>query len=219
MKKISVFDKNLKEIKNIELNDNVFSIKPNENLIHQVMVSMLSNLRRALANTKTRGEVRGGGKKPWKQKGTGRARHGSTRSPIWSGGGITFGPRSNRNFFKKVNEKMKKRAFCMLLTNKIDNNLLLVVENLTFEKPKTKEILSFIEKAKFESKTSVLFALGAKDENTFKAIRNIPGFKAKVYINVLDLLKYKNVVMTETVIKDINERYGKFDFKNKESKE
>jgi len=216
MKKISVFDKNLKEIKSIELNDSVFSIKSNENLIHQVMVSMLSNLRRALAHTKTKGEVRGGGKKPWKQKGTGRARHGSSRSPIWAGGGVTFGPRSDRNFFKKINDKMKQKALCMILTNKIDNNLLLVVDTLSFKK--TKEVLGFVESTKLENKKSVLFVLENKDENTFKAIRNIDGFKAKIYINVLDLLKYRNIIITETAITSINERYGKLNFKNKEDK-
>jgi len=218
MKKIAVFDKNLKEIKNIELNDNVFSIEPNENLIHQVMVSMMANLRRAIAHTKTRSDVSGGGKKPWKQKGTGRARHGSIRSPLWAGGGITFGPRNNRNFSQKINNKMRQKAFCMLLTNKLNNDLILVVDNLTFDKPKTKDILNFVNNSKFNDKKSVLFVINQKDENVYKAVRNINTFKVKTSINVLDLLKYKNIVVDEASINLINERYSKLDFKNKEEK-
>ena len=149
MKQIAVFDKNLKEVKNIDLSDNVFDIKPNEALIHQVSVSMLSNLRRPLAHTKTRSEVSGGGKKPWRQKGTGRARQGSIRSPLWVGGGITFGPRNVRNFSQKINDKMRQKAFCMLLTNKVDNNLLMVIDNLNFDKPKTKDVLNIIDNSKF----------------------------------------------------------------------
>jgi len=215
MKQIAVFDKNLKEVKNIDLSDNVFDIKPNEALIHQVSVSMLSNLRRPLAHTKTRSEVSGGGKKPWKQKGTGRARQGSIRSPLWVGGGITFGPRNVRNFSQKINDKMRQKAFCMLLTNKVDNNLLMVIDNLNFDKPKTKDILNIIDNSKFKGQKSVLFVVNKKDDNVYKAVRNIEGFKIKTCINVLDLLKYKNVIMDEPTITSINERYSKLNFKNK----
>ncbi|MBP8689056.1 50S ribosomal protein L4 [Patescibacteria group bacterium] len=215
MKQIAVFDKNLKEVKNIDLSDNVFDIKPNEALIHQVSVSMLSNLRRPLAHTKTRSEVSGGGKKPWRQKGTGRARQGSIRSPLWVGGGITFGPRNVRNFSQKINDKMRQKAFCMLLTNKVDNNLLMVIDNLNFDKPKTKDILNIIDNSKFKGQKSVLFVVNKKDDNVYKAVRNIEGFKIKTCINVLDLLKYKNVIMDEPTITSINERYSKLNFKNK----
>ncbi|HOC96197.1 MAG TPA: 50S ribosomal protein L4 [bacterium] len=215
MKQIAVFDKNLKEVKNIDLSDNVFDIKPNEALIHQVSVSMLSNLRRPLAHTKTRSEVSGGGKKPWKQKGTGRARQGSIRSPLWVGGGITFGPRNVRNFSQKINDKMRQKAFCMLLTNKVDNNLLMVIDNLNFDKPKTKDVLNIIDNSKFKGQKSVLFVVNKKDDNVYKAVRNIEGFKIKTCINVLDLLKYKNVIMDEPTITSINERYSKLNFKNK----
>ncbi len=215
MKQIAVFDKNLKEVKNIDLSDNVFDIKPNEALIHQVSVSMLSNLRRPLAHTKTRSEVSGGGKKPWRQKGTGRARQGSIRSPLWVGGGITFGPRNVRNFSQKINDKMRQKAFCMLLTNKVDNNLLMVIDNLNFDKPKTKDVLNIIDNSKFKGQKSVLFVVNKKDDNVYKAVRNIEGFKIKTCINVLDLLKYKNVIMDEPTITSINERYSKLNFKNK----
>jgi len=215
MKQIAVFDKNLKEVKNIDLSDNVFDIKPNEALIHQVSVSMLSNLRRPLAHTKTRSEVSGGGKKPWRQKGTGIARQGSIRSPLWVGGGITFGPINVRNFSQKINDKMRQKAFCMLLTNKVDNNLLMVIDNLNFDKPKTKDVLNIIDNSKFKGQKSVLFVVNKKDDNVYKAVRNIEGFKIKTCINVLDLLKYKNVIMDEPTITSINERYSKLNFKNK----
>lgn len=215
MKQIAVFDKNLKEVKNIDLSDNVFDIKPNESLIHQVSVAMLANLRRPLAHTKTRSEVSGGGKKPWKQKGTGRARQGSIRSPLWVGGGITFGPRNVRNFSQKINDKMRQKAFCMLLTNKVDNNLLMVIDNLNFDKPKTKDVLNIIDNSKFKGQKSILFVVNEKNDNVYKAVRNIEGFKIKTCINVLDLLKYKNVIMDESTIISINERYSKLNFKNK----
>lgn len=212
MKKIAVFDKNLKEVKNVELNDNVFDIQPKETLIHQVVVSMLSNLRRSTAHTKTRSEVRGGGKKPWKQKGTGRARAGSTRSPLWVGGGITFGPRNIINWQKKINKKMRQKAFCMALTNKIDNNLMLVVSDADFGK--TKLVSEFIEKANLAGK-KVLFCLDSKNESVEKAIRNIENVKVTSNINVLDLLKHSNVILTEALLNKINENYSKLNFKNK----
>jgi len=213
MKKIAVFDKNFKEVKNIELQDNVFDIQPRETLIHQVVVSMLSNLRRSTAHTKTKAEVRGGGKKPWKQKGTGRARAGSSRSPLWIGGGITFGPRNLINWQKKINQKMRQKAFCMLLTNKVDNNLLIVLDNMDFEQ-KTKAVNEFISKASLSGK-KVLFCLDTKNEFIEKAIRNIEDVRVTSNVSVLDLLKYNNIVMTESLLNRINGKYSELGFKNK----
>ncbi len=213
MKKIAVFDKNFKEVKNIELNDNVFDIQPKETLIHQVVVSMLSNIRRSTAHTKTKAEVRGGGKKPWKQKGTGRARAGSRRSPLWTGGGITFGPRNLINWQKKINQKMRQKAFCMLLTNKIDNNLLVVLDSMDFDK-KTKAVNEFINKASLLGK-KVLFCLDVKNEDIERSIRNIENVKVTSNVNVLDLLKYNNIILTEALLNRINEKYSQLNFKNK----
>ncbi len=213
MKKIAVFDKNFKEVKNIELKDNVFDIQPKETLIHQVVVSMLSNLRRSTAHTKTRAEVRGGGKKPWKQKGTGKARAGSIRSPLWVGGGVTFGPRNLINWQKKINQKMRQKALCMLLTNKVDNNLLVVLDNMDFEQ-KTKIVSEFINKANLSGK-KVLFCLDSKNESIEKSMRNIENVKVASNLNFLDLLKYNNVVMTENLLNKINDKYSQLNFKNK----
>lgn len=212
MKKIAVLDKNLKEVKSIDLNDNVFDIQPKETLIHQVVVSMLSNLRRSTAHTKTKAEVRGGGKKPWKQKGTGRARAGSRRSPLWIGGGITFGPRNVINWQKKINQKMRQKAFCMVLTNKLDNNLITVVENFDFDK--TKSVNDFINKANFAGKKT-LFCLDTKNEAAERVIRNIENVKVTSNLNVLELLKSTNIVMEEALLNRINEKYSKLNFKNK----
>ena len=120
--KIKVYTQDGKETKELALNPAVFGVAVKESVVHQVMVAQMANSRVAIAHTKTRAEVRGGGRKPWKQKGTGRARHGSTRSPIWVGGGVTFGPRSDRNFSQKVNKKMKTKALFMCLSDKVNNN-------------------------------------------------------------------------------------------------
>ena len=200
MKKIAVFDKNLKEIKNIELNDNVFSIEPNENLIHQVMVSMMANLRRAIAHTKTRSDVSGGGKKPWKQKGTGRARHGSRRSPIWKGGGVTFGPTKERNFKKEINKKMKRKALMMVLSAKAKNDLLLILDKIVLEKNKTKLMAEIIKKL-LNDKSS-LIALPKKEENIIRAANNLPKIQVTETrnLNCLDLLSFKYLIMPKASI-------------------
>jgi len=136
-----VFDQTGKEIKKIGLNPSMFGVEVKESVVHQVMVAQMANFRVAIAHTKTRGEVRGGGKKPWKQKGTGRARHGSIRSPLWVGGGVTFGPRKERNFAQKVNKKMKRKALFMCLTDKVNDNLFFVLDKLNIQQGKTREMV------------------------------------------------------------------------------
>ena len=148
MKKYPVYNINAEKIKEVELNPKIFEVPVKEAVVHQVAVAQMANARKNIAHTKTRGEVRGGGVKPWRQKGTGRARHGSNRSPIWVGGGITFGPTKEKNFVKKVNKKMRRKAIFMCLTDKINNNLLILLDKLDLENGKTKDIIKVIQNLK-----------------------------------------------------------------------
>ena len=172
-----------------------------------------------MAHTKDRSEVRGGGKKPWKQKGTGRARVGSSRSPLWIGGGVTFGPTKNRNFKKKINRKMKQQALCMVLSDRINNNSLVVLDNLDAKEYKTKtinEVFKNIE-AKIlnkengkKSKRSILVVNDGKGEEFKYSVRNLVGIKNVNLenINIVDLLNYQNLVITESAVKKIEALYG-----------
>src|SRR3990167_6007205 len=137
---LPLYNQNAENIGTVELADNVFGLPMNQDLLYQVVTSQMSNKRQVLAHAKGRGEVRGGGKKPWKQKGTGRARHASIRSPIWKGGGVTGGPTKERNFKKKINKKMSRRALFMALSSKAKDNQLLVLDEIRLENPKTKEM-------------------------------------------------------------------------------
>ncbi len=145
MPKIKVYNLEGKEVETMELSDAVFGVTPKVDVLHQVVTGYLSNKRQPLAHTKTKGEVRGGGRKPWKQKGTGRARHGSNRSPIWVGGGITFGPRKERNYLVKINKKVKIGALCMALSDKLNNNGVVIVDKIVIKEPKTKLVYSAVK--------------------------------------------------------------------------
>ena len=146
--KAQVFRQTGEKIKALELNAKIFGVEVKESVVHQVIVAQMANSREAIAHTKLKSEVRGGGKKPWAQKGTGRARHGSSRSPIWVGGGVTFGPRNIRNFSQKINKKMKTKALFMCLSDKVANNLLTVLDDVKIETGKTKEIVGVIKNLK-----------------------------------------------------------------------
>ncbi len=197
----------------IELPAEIFDLKLNKDLVHQVIVSMMSNQRSNIAHTKDRSEVRGGGKKPWKQKGTGRARHGSSRSPIWRGGGITFGPRNDRNYSKKINKKMKTNALLQILSQKNRDGEIIFVDSLSFEKPKAKDakdVLSNLSKVKgFEmllskKKNSALITNTEYNDNNLKSFSNFSNVALEELrkLNPLDLLKYKYLVVinpTESV--------------------
>jgi large subunit ribosomal protein L4 len=183
----------------------------NDDLVHQVVVAQMANSRQAIADTKDRGEVRGGGKKPWKQKGTGRARHGSSRSPIWKGGGVTFGPTSDRNFTKRINKKMKVKALFMVLSEKLREEKILVLDNVKMEKPSTKNMLSSL--SKLSIKTKALLALDKKDDNMIKSVGNISNISliASDSINVVDILKNDMFVVNKEGLKKIEETY-KYEF-------
>jgi large subunit ribosomal protein L4 len=226
--KIKVYSQDGKETKELALNPAVFGVAVKESVVHQVMVAQMANSRVAIAHTKTRAEVRGGGRKPWKQKGTGRARHGSTRSPIWVGGGVTFGPRSDRNFSQKVNKKMKTKALFMCLSDKVNNNLMTMVEGLNLAAGKTKEAVELVKNfkeilnlktkksadKKFDIKNyklSLLVVLSKSDKNIFRAGRNLAGLKVATAdsLNVVDLLKYKNIIISEEALGVIEKTFLK----------
>ena len=208
--KVNVYSQEGKEIGQTLLPKEIFELKMNPDLIHQVMVAQSSNRRKVIAHTKDRSEVRGGGKKPWQQKGTGRARHGSIRSPLWRGGGITFGPTKNRVFKKKINKKMRKKALLMVLSVKAKDNLLILLDGLKIEKPKTKVMAELFLKLPCKGK-STLVALPKLDKNIILATRNIPKIETieTRNLNVLDLLTFKYLIMPKESIKTVKETFLK----------
>ncbi len=215
--KTNVYNKKAEKVSDIELSDKVFGLKVNEALVHQAYVRQISNERQVLAHTKDRSEVRGGGAKPWAQKGTGRARHGSKRSPIWIGGGITFGPRKDRNFSKNINKKMRQQALLMVLSARTEESAIVVMDDVKMDEFKTKtfnEMLSKIEKkvikAEDKVKRSVLVVNDIKDDKIKNSGRNIVGVKVINFdnINIVDLLKYRNLMLTQACVKKLGERYG-----------
>jgi large subunit ribosomal protein L4 len=208
--KITVYNQEGKELGTTLLPKEIFEVPVNPDLLYQVVVSQMANRRKAIAHTKTRGEVRGGGKKPWRQKGTGRARHGSIRSPLWRGGGVVFGPRKERVFKKVIPQKMRQKALFMALSAKAKNNLLVVLDELKINEPKTKIMAKILEKLPLKDK-SALIALPAYDKNAILAARNIPRtqtIQAKD-LNALDLLSFKYLIMPKEAIKVIKETFVK----------
>ncbi len=182
------------------MSDAIFAVKPSPALVHEVIVAARANARHSIANTKTKGEVRGGGKKPWKQKGTGRARQGSTRSPQWVGGGITFGPRSERNFSLKVNKKAKRKALFMTLSDKLTNNAIVVLENIDTTKAKTKVAAATFTKLPL-GKTTLIVA-PASNQSLMRMVRNLPNVKLVTAnsLNLVDILAYRSVVFLKEAI-------------------
>lgn len=207
MPKIDVYSIEGKKVKEIELNEAVFGIEPNEAVVHSVLVNYLANQRQGTQNTKTRSEVRGGGRKPWRQKGTGRARQGSIRAPQWIKGGIALGPKP-RSYYYTVNKKEKQLAIKSMLSSKVLENELVVVDSLDMKEIKTKEMVKALNNLKVEGKT--LMILAEKNENVQKSARNIEGVKTTLVntINVYDLLKYKNLVVTLDTVKKLEEVYA-----------
>ncbi|MCX6781506.1 MAG: 50S ribosomal protein L4 [Candidatus Magasanikbacteria bacterium] len=170
--KIKVYNLEGKESSEMDLDDKIFGVKIKPEVVHEVFVAQMNNSREPWADTKTRGEVRGGGKKPWQQKGTGRARHGSIRSPIWVGGGVTFGPLSTRNYKSKINKNTRRVALKMCLSDKAQSGALWVVENFSFTEPKTKIFASFMKKIPVAQK-SFLILTGESDGQVYRMSRNL----------------------------------------------
>lgn len=204
--KAPVFDKTGKEIKQIVLPKEIFGVAMNKDLVHQVVLAQTANRRQRIAHTKDRSEVRGGGKKPWRQKGTGRARHGSRRSPIWVGGGVTFGPTKNRVFKQKINSAMRKKALLMVLSAKAKDNTVLVLDDFKFEAIKTKVLAKFIEKLPVDGKSGLII-LPEMDKNIILSARNLPkiGTIQGRELNVLDALTFKYLLLPKESIKVIKE--------------
>lgn len=207
MPKIDVYNIEGKKVSNIELADSVFGIEPNEKIVHSVLVNYMANQRQGTSNTKTRAEVAGGGRKPWKQKGTGRARQGSIRAPQWFKGGIALGPKP-RDYSYRVNKKERRLAIRSVLSSKVLENNLVVVDAMNFDAIKTKNMVSALNNLKVEGKT--LIVLPEKNENVQKSARNIEGVKTSLVntINVYDLLKYNKLVLTVDAVKNLEEVYA-----------
>ena len=207
MPKIDVYDIQGKKVSTVELKDEIFGIEPNEAVVHSVLVNFLANQRQGTQSTKTRAEVRGGGRKPWRQKGTGRARQGSIRAPQWIKGGIALGPKP-RSYKYTVNKKEKRLAIKSCLSSKVLEKELVVVDSLPLKEIKTKEMVKALDNLKVEGKTLIL--LPEKNETVQKSARNIEGVKTTLVntINVYDLLKYKNLVITLDTVKKLEEVYA-----------
>ena len=207
MPKIDVYDIEGKKVNDVELNEDIFGIIPNEELVNSVIVNYLANQRQGTQSTKTRAEVRGGGKKPWRQKGTGRARQGSIRAPHWVGGGIALGPKP-RSYSYKLNKKEKRLAIKSCLSSKVIENELTVVDKIELKEIKTKEVAKMLNNLKLAGKTLIL--LPEKNEVIQKSARNIEGVKTLSVntINAYDLVNYNNLVITLDTVKKLEEVYA-----------
>ena len=208
MAKVKVYNLEGKAIEEMDLDPQVFDVEINPNLVHQVVEVQSANARQNLAHTKTKGEVRGGGRKPWRQKGTGRARHGSIRSPLWKGGGVTFGPRNERVFAKKINKKMKNKALFMTLTDKVKENKFIVVDKLELPEIKTKKMATILHKLPIKG-NSALVVLAAKDEIVTTSARNLPKIKTLLAdsLNVIDILKFHYLLVDKSGIAKLIKTY------------
>lgn len=207
MKNISVLDMSGKKVSEIELNEAVFGIEPNTSAMHLMVVNYLANQRQGTHSTLTRAEVRGGGRKPWRQKGTGRARQGSTRAPQWYHGGIAFGPKP-RTYGFSVNKKVRKLAMKSALSSKVANEGLVVVDNVSLDNIKTKEMVKVFEA--LNTKKKVLLVLADKDDNVFKSVRNIEGAKTILVntLNVYDILNCDTLILTKDAVVKLEEVYA-----------
>ncbi len=204
MANVSVYNIEGNEVGTLELNDAVFGVEVNEHLVHLAVVAQLANKRQGTQKAKTRSEVSGGGRKPWRQKGTGHARQGSTRAPQWTGGGVVFAP-TPRDYTIRLNKKEKKLALKSALTSRVNENKFIVVDELNFAEIKTKKFAEVMKNLKVEK----ALVVGA-DENAALSARNIPTVKTALVntINVYDILKYNTVVATKAAVASIEEVYA-----------
>ena len=206
MATVAVYNIEGKEVDKLELNDSVFGVEINEHLVHMAVVAQLANKRQGTQSAKTRAEVRGGGRKPWRQKGTGHARQGSTRSPQWTGGGVVFAPKP-RNYSFKMNKKEKSLALKSVLTSKVAENKFIVVDGLAFDEIKTKNMVTVLKNLDVKK---ALVVTGADDKNVVLSARNIPGVKTAFTntINVYDILKYDKMIVSKDAVATIEEVYA-----------
>ena len=206
MAKIEVLNVQGKKVKDLDLDDKVFAIKPNTNVIHETVVNYLANQRQGTQSTKTRSEVSGGGRKPWRQKGTGRARQGSIRAPQWIKGGIALGPKP-RTYSYKINKKERDLAVRSVLSSKVSEKEMTVLDKLELKEIKTAEVAKILGTLKLEGKTLVV--IESSDKNVQRSARNIEGVKALTVdtLNVYDLVNYTNLLITESAVKKLEEVY------------
>ena len=206
MAKVSVFDMTGQQVSEIELADAVFGITPNESAMHAMVVNYLANQRQGTQSTLTRSEVRGGGRKPWRQKGTGHARQGSTRAPQWTGGGIVFAPKP-RDYSFKMNKKEKNLALKSVLTSKVAEDKLIVLDSISFDEIKTKKMVAVLNNLKADK---ALVVLNDNDKNVILSAKNIPDVKTALTntINVYDILKYDKLIVTKDAVATIEEVYA-----------
>lgn len=209
MPKVSLYNREGNTAGEMELSDVVFGVKPKKSLIHQVYVALRANAREPWADAKKRGEVRGGGKKPWKQKGTGRARHGSIRSPIWKGGGVAFGPLSERNYTQKINKKMNKEAVRMCLSDKVKDKKFIVVDDFGTD-GKTKAMAAF-RKAVCKTERTTLFLVPEANESVMRSTRNLQRVTTERAqdVNVVDLMHHQYVIISKDGIKVLEQRLAR----------
>ena len=206
MASVKVYNIEGKEVGTMELNDAVFGVEVNEHLMHLAVVSQLANKRQGTQSAKTRAEVSGGGRKPWRQKGTGHARQGSTRAPQWTGGGVVFAPKP-RDYSVKMNKKEKAAAIKSALSSKVAEEKFIVVDGLAFDEIKTKKMAAVLDNLQVNK---ALVVLDKKDENIILSARNIPEVRTVLSgsVNVYDVLKYGNVVITKEAVAQIEEVYA-----------
>ena len=206
MAKVAVYNMEGKEVDSIELNDSIFGVEINEHLVHMAVLQQLANNRQGTQKAKTRSEVRGGGKKPWRQKGTGHARQGSTRAPQWTGGGVVFAP-TPRDYSFKLNKKEKRAALKSALTSRVAENKIIVVDELKLDEIKTKKFVQVMKNLNVEK---ALVVLNEMDKNVIASAANIPTVKTAQTneLNVFDVLKYDTVVVTKSAVATIEEVYA-----------
>ncbi len=206
---VKVYNIEGKEVEELKLNDAIFGIPENPDLVHQIYVSQEANQRQVLAHTKTRGERAGSGIKPWRQKGTGRARVGSVRTPVWKKGGVAFGPRSDRNYSKKINKKMNAKAIEVVLSGKVRDKQLFVLDKFELKENKTKEMAKIFQNLKLKGKILAAFSKDEKELNRYSRniakVKNIPVDQ----INVLDMMNNKYLVMSKDSVKYLEDKYSK----------
>ncbi len=208
--KINLYNQKGEKVGKTDLPDEIFNVEINSDLLHQVIVSQMANKRQSSAHTKDRGDVSGGGKKPWRQKGTGRARHGSRRSPIWVGGGVTFGPKSEKNYKKTIPQKMKRKALFMALSSKVNDDELILIDDLGMKEPQARIAQSILEKLPLSDKSG-LVVLSEPDKNIVLSFRNIPkteSIQAKD-LTALNIRSFKKLIMTPDSVVKIKETFLK----------
>ncbi len=208
-----LYNQKAENVGKVDLPDQIFNLEMNKDLVHQVVTSQRSNKRQVIAHAKGRGEVRGGGKKPWRQKGTGRARHGSIRSPIWKGGGVTHGPTKERNFKKKINKKMARKALFMVLSSKARDKQLFVLDRINLENPKTKEMALIMKNLStlMDKKPKTLLVLPVMEDKIKRSAKNLQDLSAVEArnLNPLEVLSHKYLVLSKDAVEVLNKTFNK----------